>query len=129
MSRLKGESMVKITIKKDGTNTAILISFDTAGERFASASEKTKFFTELHGRKQVVTMEKKRYVYQRDGLLDQVPNIRVDNSVFIVAQEQMRRMEEFMKEWEDKVMFKTFPVLLSQEEVKKLKEQQTQTME
>ncbi|MEM5814682.1 MAG: hypothetical protein QXD77_02605, partial [Candidatus Aenigmatarchaeota archaeon] len=91
---------------------AILISFDTNGEAFESPYERNKFFAELHGRKQIVVKDGKRYEYEREGLLDEIPNLRVDNSVFIIMQEHMKMMERFFNAWQDKVMFKSFPVLL-----------------
>lgn len=113
--------MVRIEIRKG--SQAILISFNTEAEKFASPTERTKFFTELHGRKQIIIKAGRRYEYDRPGLLDRVPNIPVDQSVFIIAREHMRRMEQFMREWEDKVMFRTFPVLLKPQEVRRLEKE------
>jgi len=56
-------------------------------------------------------------------LLDEIPHIKVDNSVFIVAMEHMKRMMQFFDEWEDKVRVKTFPVLLCRSEAKELKKE------
>ena len=112
---------MKIKIRKKGSNTAILISFDINSQKFESLSERSKFFEELYGRKQVIKREKKVYKYHREGLMDEVPHIKVDNSVFIIAMEHLRRMEEFFDQWEDKVMFKTFPVLLKERQMKELK--------
>lgn len=113
---------MKIEIKRKGTETAILISFDTESEKFDSPSERNKFFSELHGRKQIIIKNEKRYEYHREGLLDEIPNIKVDNSVFIIMQEHLRQMMEFFNGWEDKVNFKTFPILLNREELRQLKE-------
>ena len=115
--------MVQIEIRRKGTNTAILISFNTEAERFASPTERNKFFTELHGRRQIIIKAGRRYEYQRPGLLGAIPHIPVDQSVFIIAQEHMRQMEQFMREWQNKVAFKTFPVLLKQQELKQLEKE------
>ncbi|MDD5416509.1 MAG: hypothetical protein PHU12_00875 [Candidatus Aenigmarchaeota archaeon] len=120
---------MKVEIKKKGNTTAILISFDTQNEKFESPSEKSKFFEKLYGRNQTIKKEKKKYFYRRTGLMDEVPHIKVDNSVFIIAMEQMKMMEQFMNEWEEKVMFKTFPVLLDEEEAEQLQEIPIQTEE
>lgn len=112
---------MRIEIKKKGNKTAILVSFDMNAERM-NTTEKSRFFTELYGRNQTIKGEKKKYFYRRAGLMDEMPHIKVDNSVFIVAMEQMRMMEEFMNEWERKVMFKTFPVILNEEEAEQLEE-------
>ncbi|MBU3896779.1 MAG: hypothetical protein KJ697_02495 [Nanoarchaeota archaeon] len=113
---------MKIVIKKKKNGTGILISFSTQGENFKSVSERSKFFEKLHGRKQIIIRQKKKYEYHRLGVLDEVPHIPVDNSVFIIMQEHMKQMEEFFNQWEDKVMFKTFPVLLDKEEAEQLQE-------
>ena len=115
--------MVKIEVRKKGDRTAILISFDTDSSKFDSHSERNRFFSKLHGRRQIIKREKRRYVYHREGILDEVPHIKVDNSVFIVAMEHLRRMEEFFNQWEDKVMFRTFPVLLNERQVKELEKE------
>lgn len=111
---------MRIRIRKRGRNTAILMSFDTDSDKFESRTERNRFFSELHGRKQIITKNSGRYVYHREGLLTEIPHIKVDTSVFIIAMEHMKRMLQFFKEWEDKVELKTFPVLLDKTKLKKL---------
>ena len=113
---------MKIEIKKKGNGTAILVSFNTNVDKFDSISERSKFFEKLHGRKQTIIKEKKKYEYRRPGVLDEIPHIPVDNSVFIIMQEHMKRMEQFFDQWDDKVLVKTFPVLLNEEEAEQLEE-------
>lgn len=111
---------MKIEIRKKGNSTAVLITFNTQVEKFESNSERIKFFKELHGWKQVVNKPSGRYEYDREGILDEIPHLDVDKSVFIIMQEHMRQMERFFKEWEDKVEFRTFPVLLNRQQIRKL---------
>ena len=111
---------MKIEIRKKKEQTAILISFDTIRERFESPSERNRFYWKLYGRKQVVIKHSKRYEYKREGLLKEIPHIKVSDSVFIIALEHMKRMMNFFKEWEDKVELKTFPVLLDKKEMKEV---------
>lgn len=111
---------MRIEIKRSKDNTAILITFDTVKENFESPSERNRFFWELYGRKQVVTKEGKRYEYEKEGLMDEIPNLKVSDSVFIIMQENMKRMMEFFREWQDKVEFDTFPVLLDPKRVREL---------
>ncbi len=111
---------MKIEIRRKQGDTAILITFDTVRENFESQSERNRFFWELYGRRQVVTKDSGRYEYEKEGLLDEIPNIKVSDSVFIVAMEHMKRMMEFFKGWEDKVEFDTFPVLLNEKKFRKL---------
>jgi len=115
--------LVRIEIRKKQNETAILISFDTDTEKFESLSERNRFFWGLHGRRQTIIKNEKRYEYEREGLLDEIPHIKVDNSVFIVAMEHMKRMMEFFDGWEDKVEVKTFPVLLGRSEAKELRKE------
>ena len=115
---------MRIEIRKRKDNTAILISFDTVKDKFESASERNRFYWELHGRKQVVIKQSGRYEYNKEGLLAEIPNIPVSDSVFIIAMEHMKRMEEFFKEWHNKVEFETFPVLLDEKKRKELEERE-----
>lgn len=111
---------MRIEIRKKDEQTAVLISFDTVKERFESPSERNRFYWKLYGRKQVVVKQSKKYVYQREGVLEEIPHIKVADSVFIVAMNHMKRMMDFFDEWEDKVELKTFPVLLDKKEEKEL---------
>jgi hypothetical protein len=114
---------MRIEIRKRTGNTAILISFDTLKEKFESASERNRFYWELYGRKQVVVKQSGRYEYNREGVMEEIPHIKVSDSVFIVAMEHMKRMMEFFKEWQDKVEFETFPVLLDEKKKRELAEE------
>jgi len=114
---------MRVEIRRRKENTAILISFDTVKEKFESASERNRFYWELYGRKQVVIKQSVRYEYKREGVLEEFPNIKVADSVFIVAMEHMKRMMDFFKEWQDKVEFETFPVLLDERKKKELSEE------
>ncbi len=111
---------MNIEIKKKG-KTCILISFNTQSVKFESNSERNKFFCGLYGRKQIIVKNEKRYEYKREGLLDEIPHIKVDNSVFIVAMEHMKKLMEFFDDWHGKVKVRTFPVLLDSSDLKELK--------
>lgn len=113
---------MRIEIRKKKGQEAILISFDTIKERFESPSERNRFYWKLYGRRQVVIKKSRRYEYEREGLLEGIPHIKVANSVFIIALEHMKRMMKFFNEWEDKIELKTFPVLLDKDEMKELRE-------
>jgi hypothetical protein len=117
---------MRIEIRKKKDNTAILISFDTVKDKFESPSERNRFFWELHGRRQIVRKESGNYEYNKEGLLEEIPNIKVADSVFIVAMEHMKRMQEFFKEWQDKVEFESFPVLLDERKKRELQEREVE---
>ncbi len=99
---------------------AVLISFNTIKEKFKSASERNRFYWGLYGRKQVIIRDGKRYEYSKHGLLDEIPNIKVDNSVFIIAEKYLRRIEEYFERWKGKVEVKYYPVILTHKEIKRL---------
>jgi len=61
-------------------------------------------------------------VYCREGILTRIPHIKVDKSVFIVAERHFKQIERFLQEWEDKVMWEAFEVLLDREKLKLLEE-------
>jgi hypothetical protein len=111
---------MKIEIRKKGEKTAVLISFDTVKDKFESPSERNRFYWKLYGRKQVVVKKSRRYEYDREGLLNEIPHIKVSDSVFIIAMNHMKRMMKFFDEWEDKVELKTFPVLLDEKEIREV---------
>ena len=100
---------------------AVLFSYHTNSKEFASPSERNKFFSGLHGRKQIVRKGDGEYIYRRKGLLDIVPHIKVDDSVFIVDREKARIVVKFFEEWQEKIGFKQFIVLLGEKDLKKLK--------
>ncbi len=95
---------------------AVLITFSVITRNFDSKYERNKFFRELYGWKQIVKKQEKRYTYRRQGLLDEMPHFRVDQSMFVIARKHMERMKRFLEEWEDKVDWNLFDVLLNDEQ-------------
>jgi len=94
---------------------AILICFSVNSEKFENKYERNKFFRHLYGWKQIIRKEEKVYSYERNGLLDEIPHLKVDQSSFIIPEAHIRKVIEFLKEWEDKVIWKTFKVLLDED--------------
>ncbi len=113
---------MKIRIKegKDG-RVAVLISFNTHSEKFDSNYERNKFFRGLYGWTQVIRKDEAEYRYRREGLLNEIPHIKVDSSVFIVALKEMERVMKYMEEWEDKIDYDFFRVLLGPDEYERIK--------
>lgn len=99
---------------------AVLINFTVRTSRFHSNSERNRFYKELYGWKQTVKKQEKKYVYERDGLLDEMPHIRIDQSLFIIMKEHLERMQKFLEEWEDKIKWDMFDVLLNEKQKKLL---------
>lgn len=109
-------------MRRKRSKIAILICFDTKKSKFSSASERNRFYWGLYGRKQVIIKKERRYEYYRGGILEEIPHIKVDNSVFIIAKNYLKKLMDYFKMWEEKVEVKTYPVLIDEKEAKKLVE-------
>jgi len=102
---------------------AVLITFSVKSEKFESNSERNKFFKTLYGWNQTVVRDasgtkahKKTYEYRREGILDEIPHEKIDQSSFIIPENKYDEIESFFKEWHNKVMWRTFKVLMDDEE-------------
>lgn len=91
---------------------AVLVCFNVKSGKFESNYERNKFFRGLYGWKQVIS---KKYVYDRKGILDEMPHKKIDQSSFIVQPDDFERIEKFFKEWHDKVIWRTFKILLDED--------------
>ncbi len=91
---------------------AVIVTFHTKTEMFDSDYERMKFFRGLYGWKQVVPKNNKKYQYHRNGVMDEVPHTKIANSVFIVAIENMKRITEYFRQWEDKIDFEMTEIFL-----------------
>lgn len=101
---------------------AILITFSIRSKKFNSAYERNSFYRALYGWKQIIRKGDARYEYHREGLLNDIPNFKLDQSLFMIAQKHLDEIERFFDEWHDKVLFNAFEVILNRELSKKLKE-------
>jgi len=110
---------MRITIK-NGMGKCVIISFRTIPEKFDSDYDRSRFFKELYGWKQTVPKNGRRYLYKRLGVLDDVPHKKIADSVFLIAMEHMKRMEEFFSEWEKKVEYDIMNVMVERNRIKDL---------
>ncbi len=94
---------------------AVLIAFSVQSQKFESNYERNKFFRALYGWKQIIPKENKEYTYRREGVLDEMPHAKVDQSSFIVPEDNFDQIMDFFEQWSNKVMLKTFKVLLDRE--------------
>lgn len=99
---------------------AILICFSVKSEKFGSNYERNKFFRGLYGWKQIINREEKKYVYERGGLLDEMPHKKIDQSSFIVDMDDFERVMNFFEEWGKKVIWNKFKVLLDEDEFEEI---------
>ncbi len=90
---------------------AALITFRTNADKFDSDYERIKFFRGLYGWKQTVPRHNKRYLYHRKGILSDVDHRKVADSVFIVALENLKRIQEYFDQWEEKVAYDIITIL------------------
>ena len=109
-------------MEKRITKKGMLVCFSTDSDKFESNYERNKFFRGLYGWKQVIEKDGKRYVYERRGVLGDMPHKRVDQSSFIVENADFGRIEQFFKEWHSKVIHNTFKVLLEKNIFKELED-------
>ena len=108
---------MRIVFRKN--EKVVIITFDTVSSKFDSKYERNKFFRELYGWEQVIPGDKKDYRYRRPGVLDDIPHKKISESVFMVALEHMKRMEEFFEHWRKKVEYDMIEVMLEREELLK----------
>jgi len=104
----------------------VLISFSTKGKKFHTPTERNQFFRELYGFKQVVVKGGKRYNYDREGLLGSMPHIRVEDSVFMVPEDNEREVEQYFDKWKQMVDFHMTRMMLLE---KKMLEEMKRQME
>jgi hypothetical protein len=101
---------------------ADLLTYNTRRDRFESVYERNKFYRGLFGYKQTVKKNGKTYEYEKEGLMDEIPNSRIDDSVFILAKEFTPSVIEYFEDWGEKVSHHVFTVIVEDEKIiKKIK--------
>lgn len=102
---------------------ASLLTYKTHRKKFESMYERNQFYRGLFGYKQTVKRNGKEYEYEKEGLMDEVPNVRIDDSVFIIARECRGDVDEYFQDWGKKVSHHLFRVVLEDPAlIQKLKE-------
>lgn len=96
---------------------AVLISYDARSDRFDSMYERNKFYRGLFGYKQTVRRNDKVYHYEKGGLLDEVPHIKVEDSVFIIRRTHVEKFQTYFQEWSGKVEVQTFNIKLEDKRI------------
>lgn len=96
---------------------ASLLTYSTERDRFESVYERNKFYRGLFGYKQTVKKNGKKYEYDKEGVMDKVPSVRIDDSVFIIKRGFVQKVEEYFSEWGDKVSYRLFTVILDDEDL------------
>lgn len=91
---------------------ASLLTYKTHRDRFDSMYERNQFYRGLFGYKQTVKRNGKTYEYDKDGLMDEVPNVRIDDSVFIIHRDCRDEVEAYFVEWGEKVTHHIFRVVI-----------------
>jgi hypothetical protein len=95
-----------------GEKKAVLLSYDVRSDRFETRSERNTFFRGLFGYKRTVRRNDTVYHYDTDGLLDEIPHIKVEDSVFIIRRRDMQPFKEYFREWTEKVDVQMFKIKL-----------------
>lgn len=96
---------------------ASLLTYNTERDKFESVYERNKFYRGLFGYKQTVKRNGKKYEYEKDGLMDEIPNVRIDDSVFILSNQHVKRVERYFTDWGEKVSHHIFKVLLQDPQI------------
>lgn len=96
---------------------ADLLTYNTKKERFESVYERNKFYRGLFGYTQTVKKDGKKYEYEKQGLMDRVPNTRIDDSVFILSKENTSLLLDYFRDWGAKVSHHVFTVLIEDEKI------------
>jgi len=96
---------------------ASLLTYDTHSSKFDSVYERNKFYRGLFGYKQTVKKNGKEYNYEKEGLMDRIPCIRIDDSVFILAERRKNEVEEYFSDWGEKVTHRIFTVIVEDPEI------------
>lgn len=97
----------------------MLICFNVRSDKFDSNYDRNKFFRGLYGWKQIIKKETKdgdkKYIYEREGLLDEIRHKKVDQSSFFVGMQDAEQIFSFFEDWADKVIWNTFKVMLEED--------------
>ena len=96
---------------------AALITYNTERKNFESVYERNKFYRGLFGYKQTVRKNGKEYEYEKNGLMDEIPHIRIDDSVFIAPTRYVSKVESYFDEWGQKVSKHIFTVIIEDEQI------------
>lgn len=96
---------------------ASIVTYNTKREEFESMYERNQFYRGLFGYKQTVKRNGKEYKYEKEGLMDKIPNMRIDDSVFIISQNNTDRIREYFHEWDNKISHHIFTVLISEKQI------------
>ncbi|MCK5452069.1 MAG: hypothetical protein KAI51_01415 [Candidatus Aenigmarchaeota archaeon] len=100
---------------------AVLVTFSVRSDMFDSDYERNKFYRGLYGWRQKIKKSYGEYEYYKDGLLDEMPFVKVDKSLFIISCSNMQRVRGYMDIWRRKVEYDIFEVLLTPEQARLLK--------
>ena len=105
---------MRIEINRNGERV-VIVTFSTKAEEFDSNYERNKFFRELHGWTQTVPHGDKKYTYHREGILNDIPHMKISDSVFAIQREHMRMMEAFFEQWRKKVEYNMIEVMMARQ--------------
>ncbi len=102
------------------SKNGVLFSYDTKKEKFDSLYDRNKFYRGLFGYKQTVKENGKVYRYEKKGLINKIPHIKVEDSVILVLEEDAKCFRDYLEMWGEKVRYRTFKVLLKERDIREL---------
>ena len=61
------------------------------------------------------------YRYEKKGLINKMPHIKVEDSVIILLEKDSPCLREYLERWSKKVDYRTFRVILEKDQLEELK--------
>ncbi len=108
--------LTSIFKRKNGDNEGVIIAFRNKPK--TESKDMKRFCNRLFGYKD--HSQKGKYVYERKGLLDEIPNILINpiRSIIIVKKNDAEKVLDFLKEFDAEIYFKE--IKLQKEDLEKL---------
>lgn len=97
-----------------------MITFSTRSDCFKSMYERNMFYRGLYGWRQIIRKCYGTYEYYKSGVLDQIPHLRVDKSLFIVFHDDLEIVKEYFNMWGNKIRYNCFEIIITQDLADKL---------
>ncbi|VVB89624.1 Uncharacterised protein [uncultured archaeon] len=108
--------LTSILKRKNGDDEGVIIAFRNKPK--TESKDMKRFCNRLFGYKD--HSQKGKYIYERKGLLDEIPNILINpiRSIIIVKRNDAKKVLEFLKEFDAEIYCKE--IKLQKEDLEKL---------
>lgn len=112
--------LTSIFTKINGEDEGVIIAFRNKPK--SASKDLKRFCNRLFGYKD--HSQNGKYIYERKGLLDEIPNILINpiRSIIIVKKDNAEKVLDFLKEFDTEIFVKE--IKLQKEDLEKLKKQE-----